>query len=196
MTPEDDVTGWFSQELNELRKRVEALEEFRAEYQNMRWRARRLVTILRDANDAVSVMDFEGRILEWNPAAERMYGDTESEARTMNVSQLIPAEHHAQERQRLTQLREGTRLAPDETQRVTKSGSFLSIVLTITALAGEAGDRDGVSSSERDVTERKQLADAEDAFVDAINAQQASECRMLGLKREELGRPQPYPVSD
>ena len=36
------------------------------------------------------MQDLEGRILAWNPAAERMYGWSEAEALTMNIRDLIP----------------------------------------------------------------------------------------------------------
>jgi two-component system CheB/CheR fusion protein len=40
----------------------------------------RLAVIVRDASDAITVHDLEGRILAWNPAAVRMYGWSEAEA--------------------------------------------------------------------------------------------------------------------
>src|SRR5262249_29459950 len=51
---------------------------------------RRLATVMRDANDAVSVTDFGGRILAWNRGAERIYGYTEQEALQLNAERLIP----------------------------------------------------------------------------------------------------------
>ena len=41
---------------------------------------RRLATVLEDANDAIMVLDLEGRILAWNKGAQQMYGWTEAEA--------------------------------------------------------------------------------------------------------------------
>ena len=40
----------------------------------------------------IIVQDLDGRILAWNPAAERMYGWSEPEALTMNIRDLIPEE--------------------------------------------------------------------------------------------------------
>jgi PAS domain S-box-containing protein len=36
--------------------------------------------MVRDAHDAVTVQDLDGRILAWNPGAVRMYGWSEAEA--------------------------------------------------------------------------------------------------------------------
>ena len=41
---------------------------------------RRLAVVVRDAHDAILVQDMTGRIMAWNPGAERMYGWSEAEA--------------------------------------------------------------------------------------------------------------------
>ena len=53
---------------------------------------RRLAVVVRDSHDAVILQDFDGRVLAWNPAAERMYGWTEAEALTMNIREMVPEE--------------------------------------------------------------------------------------------------------
>ena len=55
---------------------------------------RRLAVILKDSNDAITVLDLKGEILAWNKGAEKMYGYTEEEALKMNISQLIPPGSH------------------------------------------------------------------------------------------------------
>ncbi|MEJ2389515.1 MAG: PAS domain-containing protein, partial [Chromatiaceae bacterium] len=40
---------------------------------------RRLSTVVRDSNDAITVHDLDGRILAWNARAERLYGYTEAQ---------------------------------------------------------------------------------------------------------------------
>ena len=50
----------------------------------------RLATVVRDSNDAVTVMDLDGNILAWNKGATQMYGWSEAEALKMNVRELIP----------------------------------------------------------------------------------------------------------
>ena len=65
-----------------MKKAQEALREAEA--------LRRLAVVVRDAHDAITVQDLEGRILAWNPGAERMYGWSEAEALAMNIRDLIP----------------------------------------------------------------------------------------------------------
>ena len=69
-------------EITEMKKAQAALRESEA--------LRRLAVVVRDAHDAITVQDLEGRILAWNPGAERMYGWSEAEALTMNIRDLIP----------------------------------------------------------------------------------------------------------
>ena len=52
----------------------------------------RLAVVVRDAHDAITVQDLDGRILAWNPGAVRMYGWSEAEALAMNVRDRIPEE--------------------------------------------------------------------------------------------------------
>ena len=40
---------------------------------------RRVAVVVRDARDAILVQDMTGRILAWNPGAEKMYGWSEDE---------------------------------------------------------------------------------------------------------------------
>jgi two-component system, chemotaxis family, CheB/CheR fusion protein len=53
---------------------------------------RRFATIMQDANDAITVQDFNGRILAWNKWAQMMYGWTQAEVLKMNTTELIPEE--------------------------------------------------------------------------------------------------------
>jgi|GEM_PF-2575897 len=50
----------------------------------------RLAVVVRDAHDAVTVQDLDGRTIAWNPAAVRMYGWSEAEALMMNIRDRIP----------------------------------------------------------------------------------------------------------
>ena len=44
---------------------------------------RRLAVILKDSNDAITVLDLHGNYLAWNKGAEKIYGYTEEEALKM-----------------------------------------------------------------------------------------------------------------
>ncbi|MBN2395084.1 MAG: PAS domain-containing protein, partial [Candidatus Atribacteria bacterium] len=56
-----------------------------------------LAAIIYDSYDAIILRDLKGSILAWNPSAVRMYGWSETEALTMNISNLIPESVRKQE---------------------------------------------------------------------------------------------------
>jgi two-component system CheB/CheR fusion protein len=109
----------------------------------------RLAVVVRDAHDAVTVKDLEGRILAWNPGAVRMYGWSEAEALKMNVRDLIPPAHREQEVAKLKQLSRAEILEPYRTQRLTKSGRIVEISMIATALLNEAGQMYAIATTER-----------------------------------------------
>ena len=115
-------------------------------------RERRLATVVRDANDGITVLDLAGNILAWNPAAERIYGYTEAEALHMNIERLMPKEEVGHFRQILATLRKGVLVDAFKTNRITKSGSILSIWFNPTVLSDESGLPYGIATTERDVS--------------------------------------------
>jgi two-component system CheB/CheR fusion protein len=117
----------------------------------------RLATVVRDANDAITVQDLEGNILVWNKGAEQMYGWSEAEALQMNMRQLVP-EAKMQEMEKLTQkLKTGEIVNSIKTKRLCKNGEILDVGLTITALKDENGNPVEIATTERDLGELKQL---------------------------------------
>ncbi len=120
---------------------------------------RRLATVVLDSNDAVTVHDLSGRILQWNRGAEKMYGYSAQEAAGMNVEALIPEEGHDQARAFLTAIARGDEVASLEVQRKTKDGRKLDVWLTTTKLVDERGRPAAVATTERDISQTK-LAEA------------------------------------
>jgi two-component system CheB/CheR fusion protein len=110
---------------------------------------RRLATVVRDANDAITARDMDGRILAWNPAAQRMYGWSEAEALTMNIRDLIPESAREEELAAVGRPGHGEVLRPHRTQRLAKDGRIVEVMKTSTALMNEAGEAYAVATTER-----------------------------------------------
>jgi PAS domain S-box-containing protein len=121
---------------------------------------RLLATVVRNSNDAVTVQDFEGRIISWNRGAELMYGYSEDEAFQMTIWRLMPAGKRTEQEQLVRRLRTGETIHSFETQRLTKEGRLLDVWLTVTKLVDDAGTPVGIASTERDITERKRTEEA------------------------------------
>ncbi len=109
----------------------------------------RLAVVVRDAHDAMTVMDPEGRILSWNPSATRIYGWSEAEALTMNIRDLVPEEFREETLEKMRKLSRAEILEPYQTQRIAKDGSIVDIWITSTALVNSAGEIYAVATTER-----------------------------------------------
>jgi two-component system CheB/CheR fusion protein len=110
----------------------------------------RLAVVVRDAHDAITVQDLEGRILAWNPAAERMYGWSEAEALAMNIRDLIPEKQHAEALTHVQQLARAEVLEPYRAQRFARDGRIVEVWLTATALVNDVGEIYAIATTERE----------------------------------------------
>ena len=109
----------------------------------------RLATVVRDARDAITVQDMDGRIMAWNPGAERMYGWSEAEALAMNVRDRIPEELRKEALAKVHQLSQAEILEPNLTRRIAKDGSIVEVSIISTALLNKAGQMYAIATTER-----------------------------------------------
>lgn len=193
---------------------VDLTERLQAEAQS-----KRLAEVLRDSNDAMTLLDVSGLITEWNRGAERLYGYSEAEALQFKFEDLIPPDLRNEYTELLQRVGDGEELAAFETKRVTKDGRLLAIWTTITRLADNVGQTQAFAVTDHDITDRKRfeeaLAESErrmrsivDTAADAIitisargiidSFNPAAEC-MFGYSRDEaIGQnvsilmPEPY----
>ena len=116
--------------------------------------AARLAVVLRDACDAVTVLDTDGCLLAWNPAAGKAYGWSESEALAMNIRDLVPEDLREAELDRAKRLSRAEALKPYRTQRIHKDGHIVEARVTATALKNRAGAVYAISTTERVIEEK------------------------------------------
>jgi two-component system CheB/CheR fusion protein len=135
---------------------------------------RRLATVVRDSSEAITVVDVEGVILEWNRGALRMYGFTEDEALGMNISEFIALEQVDYAHNMLRQVIAGEQVEPVEAVRRAKDGSKLHVWLTATALIDQAGEAYAVAITENDLTEHK-LADIARRYTRELDAKKVKQ---------------------
>jgi two-component system CheB/CheR fusion protein len=112
-------------------------------------RLARLAVVIHDAFDAIVMTDLEGRVLAWNPAAERMYGWSEAEALHLSLRDRVPAALIDAAMLQLRQLSQAQVLGPLETQRLNRSGAQVNVSLIATALINAKGEVYAISTTER-----------------------------------------------
>lgn len=117
---------------------------------------RQLATIIKDSNDAITVQDFEGNIIEWNRGAVKIYGWSEEEALRMNIKSIIPPDKSDEALSFIDKIAEGKEVESFETKRLTADGRIIDAWITATALRNEEDLPIAVITTERDITDKKQ----------------------------------------
>jgi PAS domain S-box-containing protein len=134
----------------------------------------RKAAILASALDAIVTMDHEGRIVEFNPAAERIFGHRRDDVLGRPLAQVIvpPAARAGHEGGLARFLATGNSVLIDrrvEVMALRASGEEFPAELAISALAGE---RPTFTATIRDITDRRraqaEIAAARDHALEAV----------------------------
>jgi PAS domain S-box-containing protein len=147
----------------------------------------RLAAVVESSNDAILSTTLDGIILSWNAAAQRIFGFTEAEVIGQPIAILIPpALSH--ERKLLEQVREGKRIEPYETIRLTKSGTPLNVEVTESPVRNADGRVVGVAKILRDITEHKRAEEALSSVSRRlIDAQEQERSRIARELHDDIG---------
>jgi two-component system CheB/CheR fusion protein len=128
---------------------ITALKQSEAALRHATTALQRMAVVVRDASDAMTLQDLEGRTLAWNPGAVRLYGWSEAQALQMNVRDRIPEGQRDQDMAQLSRLARNEVLQPYSTQRLTKSGAVVNVSIVATALLDDAGRMYAIATTER-----------------------------------------------
>jgi PAS domain S-box-containing protein len=118
---------------------------------------RRLANIVNDSNDAVLVLDLDGRITAWNKGAEKTFGYVEEEALGMNIVKIVPDDKKQEVSDFFEKVKKNEVVESFETKRLANDGRFLDVWVTLTKLYDDEGNVTALATTERDITERKLL---------------------------------------
>jgi PAS domain S-box-containing protein len=115
-------------------------------------------SLIQAAGDAIIAADPEGKIVLWNPAAERMFGFTVAEALGETLDLIIPERFRArhwdgyQEVMRSGQTKYGAEVLRVPARH--KDGRPLSIGFTVALLSRADGQTEAIAAIVRDETSR------------------------------------------
>ncbi len=115
----------------------------------------RAVAIIQSSDDAIISKTLHGRVVSWNPAAERIFQYSAEEMIGASILKVIPPHLHSEEEQILSRIARGDHVEHYETTRVRKDGQEISIALTISPVRDASGQIIGAASIKRDVTAQK-----------------------------------------
>jgi PAS domain S-box-containing protein len=146
------LTDAFNRMLSRIQEQTETLSRNEKVLSSMG-------AIVNSSDDAIVGKDLEGRVLSWNPAAERMFGYTAGEMIGQSITRLQAPDRPDEETHILEEARQG-RTRHYETVRMRKDGGSVALSLVVSPIRSPAGDIIGISSIARDISEMK-LAESE-----------------------------------
>ncbi len=128
----------------------------------------RLNAVVRAAPIAITVLDLEGRVQLWNPAAQELFQWSEAEVIGQRLP-TVPPDRQAEHRDIRARACRGEVIRDLEVIRRRKDGSPVTIALSIVLLRDEAGAPQGLLGMMEDVTERK-LMEAQALRIERVTA--------------------------
>lgn len=109
----------------------------------------RLAIVVRDSSDAIIVEDLSGKIIAWNPGAQKFYGWSEEEALKMQSKDRIPKELQEKDTKKIAQLCSSKILQTYKTKRLKKDGSIIDIHIVSSALVDKDENIYAITTTER-----------------------------------------------
>jgi two-component system chemotaxis response regulator CheY len=118
-------------------------------------RLERSRAILENAADAIVGQSPQGIIVDWNPAAERLYGHSAEEALGRPVGLIVPADRREELASAVEKVERSELVPPFETIRLHRDGRRIDVEVSLSAIPGDGGETAGVASIARPVREPK-----------------------------------------
>jgi len=117
--------------------------------------AQQMAAIVESSNDAIFGRDLSGRVTSWNPAAERLHGCSAEEILGNSDAGLVPDDRKDEAAELWQRVLHGDAVQNFETVRLHKDGTRLDVSLTVSPIRDGDGTVIGISTSARDIGERK-----------------------------------------
>ncbi|HLF91305.1 MAG TPA: PAS domain S-box protein, partial [Anaerolineales bacterium] len=146
----------------------------------------KLAAIVENSEDAILSADPSGKVLSWNPGAERMFGYQADEAIGRSLPDLITSvEEHAEAAKMFEALAQGRPIHQLEALRFAKSGKKIDVSATFSPIMDSQGNVTAISAIMRDITEQKKVErELENAKEAAESANRAKSAFLANMSHE------------
>lgn len=117
-----------------------------------------LANIVEYSDDAIISKSLDGTIKSWNRGAEKMFGYSEMEVVSKNISLIVPPDCLNEEKDILRRIKNDEIIDHYETFRIKKGGEKIYVSLTVSPLKDGSGKITGVSKIARDISDQKRIS--------------------------------------
>ncbi|RXT15335.1 PAS domain S-box protein [Ammoniphilus sp. CFH 90114] len=114
----------------------------------------RLESLITNSADAIVIFDLQSRVIQANPAFEKIYGWSIDELIGKKIP-CMPGQLEELERVIREQIIEGSKIGDKQLLVLTKSGKMIEVSISISPIRDAGGNVIAVSGISRDITERK-----------------------------------------
>ena len=118
---------------------------------------RHMASVFDSASDIILSADVNGRILSWNPAAEKISGYTFNEVRTQSFFTYIAEDAQEEMRQAFSSMKSLKKSQMNEWDLITKNGLNIPVSWVCSPMKDEQSRIVGVVAVGRDLTERRKF---------------------------------------
>ena len=129
----------------ETKEAERALKRSESEYRNL----------VNSLNDAIVLAERNGKIILFNPGAEKLFHCTAEEAVGASVARFCPGELRTQQAEMLRQAMENKPVPPYQTERITADGQAVPVEIALSARTDDTGNVIGIIAVLRDITALK-----------------------------------------
>ncbi len=129
----------------------------------------RVAVLVDSSDDAIVSFTLDGRIVSWNPGAERLFGYRLAEVLGRPISLLVPADRAEELRANIARVCQGERIPGYDTVSVRKDGSRVDISAALSPIRDGSGEVVGVASIARDITDRRRNEALREEYLQTIS---------------------------
>ncbi|MFA6450746.1 MAG: PAS domain S-box protein, partial [bacterium] len=147
---------------------IEFVEDITSEYRAEEMK-NHLASIVENTDEAIIGETVDGTIISWNSGAKKLYGYTEEEVKGENISIIVPDAQKTKIEEIINNTKNGVKVERHETQRKTKEGDIVDVLLTVSPIKDTEGAIIGASSISHDISEKKKLERMKDEFISTVS---------------------------
>ncbi|REK69467.1 PAS domain S-box protein [Paenibacillus paeoniae] len=152
-----DEFGLLALKINAMSQNLSIyMSKLRKAFEENRRMKEHLESFINHSNDAIHLMDLEGKVIQVNRAFEQLFGYEEAEVLGKKYP-TTPETHRMEKRQMIGLLLAGKKLPAQETLRVTKTGEIIPVSVTVSPIRDSDGTIRAFASTCRDMRSRNRM---------------------------------------
>jgi PAS domain S-box-containing protein len=148
----------------------------------------RLASLVQSSDDVIVSEALDGTVLDWNHAAERVFGYSAPEMVGRPIHAIIPEELRDERLAMRARAIAGETVVGFETERVRKDGRRIPIAMTLSPIRDPVGRVVGVSTIERDISTLKRLEREREEWSAVVAHDLRQPAAAIRLSAESLSR--------